>query len=515
MNKRLSRRDTLKLAGVSLAPILFPRQVSALSSWMQGAQKKPNVLIIVLDTLSANHLSLLGYSRPTSSSMERFASRATVYHSHYSAGNFTTSGTASMLTGMYPWTHRAINISGLVKRSLVDENIFHKLGDGYHRIAFTQNMLAEMLLHQFKGDIEDHLPFTFASLDPTTLALSRGLESDPILSFYAYGDFLSIRQNNDGPLSGSPLLGLLELLGPSDETRKSEEYPFGPPTNSWYTYTNRDTFDAILRKVTEASALEKPFFGYFHLWTPHEPYNARKEFIGRFKNDGYSPVSKPEHVLTDMHRPEKNLIRLRQSYDEFIADVDADLGRFLEDLDQNGILDTTYVVITSDHGQLFERGEHGHNTALLFDPVIRIPLMILSPGQTARRDVYTPTSNVDLPPTLVSLAGQQPGSGAEGRLLPGFGGVEDWERSLYSMVAKTNSAFAPITIASVSLIRRTKKLVYYMGYGNYNKMSELYDLADDPNELVNLAADDTVTTARMRDELLTALEESERVNRAL
>ncbi|MBI3174074.1 MAG: sulfatase-like hydrolase/transferase [Chloroflexi bacterium] len=513
MNKGITRRDVLKVMGASVLPALFPRQMDVFSNWLQP-QKKPNILIIVLDTLSANHLSLYGYPRHTSASMERFAGRATVYHSHFSGGNFTTAGTASMLTGTYPWTHRAINISGLVKRSLVDRNIFQWVGGEYHRMAFTQNMLAEMLLHQFKADINDHLPFTFAGRELLTLSLSRGSDLDPVLSFYAYGDFLAIRQNNDGPLSGSPLLGLLELLGSSEETRKSEEYPFGLPTNSWYTYTNRDTFDAILRKIIEASALDKPFLGYFHLWTPHEPYNARKEFVGRFKKDGYSPVSKPEHILTDMHRPEKNLIRLRQAYDEFITDVDADLGHFLEGLEQSGILDTSYVIITSDHGQLFERGEHGHNTALLFDSVIHIPLIILSPGQTTRRDVYAPTSNIDLLPTLVSLAGKEPNLDMEGEVLPGFGGVEDQGRSIYSMVAKTNSAFAPITIASVTLIKGTKKLIHYAGYGNYDKVSELYDLADDPEELKDLAASDTLTAAQMQDELLTALEESNQAIKA-
>ena len=513
MNKSITRRDTLKIMGASVLPALFPRQMDAFSNWLQP-RKKPNILIIVLDTLSANHLSLYGYPRHTSASMERFSNRATVYHSHFSGGNFTTAGTASMLTGMYPWTHRAINISGLVKRSLVDRNIFQQIGSEYHRIAFTQNMLAEMLLNQFETDINDHLPFTFTSRELLTLPLSRGSDLDPVLSFYAYGDFLAIRQNNDGPLSGSPLLGLLELLKPSEETRKSEEYPFGLPTNSWYTYTNRDTFDAILQKIIEASALDKPFFGYFHLWTPHEPYNARKEFVGRFKKDGYSPASKPEHVLTDMHRPEKNLIRLRQAYDEFITDVDADLGRFLESLEQSGILDTSYVIITSDHGQLFERGEHGHNTALLFDSVVHIPLIILSPGQTARRDVFAPTSNIDLLPTLVSLAGKEPNLSVEGKVLPGFGGAVDQERSIYSMVAKTNSAFAPITIASVALIKSTRKLIHYVGYGNYDNGSELYDLADDPEELKDLAASDTLTAAQMRDELLTALEEANQAIKA-
>lgn len=510
ISKRISRRDVLKAAGIGLLPLVFPRQAVQLESILQAATKKPNILVILLDTLSAPHLSLHGYPRHTSPSLERFASRATVYHSHYSAGNFTTSGTASMLMGILPWSHRAINIFGLVKRDRVPENLFRQIGNGYHKIAFTQNMLAEMLLCQFDDDINFHLPFTYSSLETRTSSLSRGIGSDPVLSFYAYGDFLSIRRNNDGPLAGSPLLGLFDLLKQTSKTRDMDDFPFGAPSNGYYTYTNKDTFSNIMQELEQASLLEKPFFGYFHLWTPHEPYNARKEFVGRFKKDGYGPVSKPEHALTDMHRPEKNLLRLRQSYDEYIADVDADLGIFLDDLERKGILDTTYVIITSDHGQLFERGQHGHDTALLFDSVIHIPLLISVPGQSQRKDVFVPTSNVDLLPTLVSLADRELSLGADGKLLPGFGGMEDRDRSVFSMVAKTNSAFAPIRIASVSMLKGSKKLIYYMGYGDFDKVSELYDLEKDPDEMTDLASVDVATASRMRDELLTTLEDANR-----
>lgn len=508
----MSRRDTLKIIGASALPVLFPRQVNAVSNWLQPEQKKNNILIVVLDTLSANHLSLYGYKRPTSSSMERFASRATVYHSHYSGGNFTTTGTASMLTGLYPWSHRALQIRGLMKRSRTAENLFHQVGSEYHKMVFTQNMLAELLLNQFHEDINDHLPFTLSTLSSKDILLPRGFRNDPNLSFYAYGDFLTIRQNNDGPLAGSSILGLLDVWKKAEEEPVLEEYPFGAPTNSYYTYSNTDTFSAIVKEVERASEQDKPFFGYFHLWTPHEPYLPRKEFAGMYKEDSYEPAQKPEHNLNDTHRPQKNLDRLRRTYDEYITDVDNDLGMFLDALESKGILDNTYVIITSDHGQLFERGQHGHVTTLMFDSLLHIPLLISAPGQTQRRDVYAPTSNVDILPTLVALAGQVADTNTEGRLLPGLGGVEDLDRSIYSVVARTNSAFAPITTASIALIKGSKKLVYYMGYGSYDKVSELYDLADDPEELVNLATDDRATAARMRDELLNSLDESNRAN---
>ncbi len=62
----------------------------------------PNIIVLVFDAMSADNLSLYGYRRETSPNFERLAQRSNVYHSHYSAGSFTTSGTASLLTGLYP-----------------------------------------------------------------------------------------------------------------------------------------------------------------------------------------------------------------------------------------------------------------------------------------------------------------------------------------------------------------------------------------------------------------------------
>jgi arylsulfatase A-like enzyme len=76
-------------------------------------QDLPNVIIILFDALCAFNLSAYGYPRQTSPNMERFASRATVYHNHHSAGNYTTPSTASLFTSTYPWTHRALNLNSL------------------------------------------------------------------------------------------------------------------------------------------------------------------------------------------------------------------------------------------------------------------------------------------------------------------------------------------------------------------------------------------------------------------
>ena len=93
------------------------------------------------------------------------------------------------------------------------------------------------------------------------------------------------------------------------------------------------------------------------------------------------------------------------------------------------------------NGELFERGENGHNTFLLYDSVIHIPLLIATPGQSGRRDFHQRTSNIDILPTLLNIAGKEIPDNLPGGLLPGFGAKEDSVRSIFAVEAKTNSAF--------------------------------------------------------------------------
>ncbi len=106
----LTRRETLKLMGALTGSALLARFHPLVNSLPNEDSQSPNIILLVIDTLSARHMSLYGYERQTTPNLERFASRASVYHSHYSGGNFTTPGTATILTGLYPWRHRAINL---------------------------------------------------------------------------------------------------------------------------------------------------------------------------------------------------------------------------------------------------------------------------------------------------------------------------------------------------------------------------------------------------------------------
>ncbi len=504
---KMTRRDLLKWATFSAGTLLSGAQPAG-RPLSNHKNNKPNIFILLFDAMSARHLSLYGYSRRTTPNLERFARRAAVYHSHYSGGNFTTPGTSSILSGMYPWSSRAINLGGLIQRDLAGRNLFSLIGNEYYRVAYSQNLWADLLLRQFNADIDYHFPpSAFKDIDTSAnLFLGKATSPDSIMTFYAFDQFLPFGGIKPYKWSGSTSIGYIDnFLRSARKTlgTKSVEYPFGLPFNGWYDFDIPTVLAGVSDLIEQLSARNEPVFGYFHLWAPHEPMNPRKEFIGIFPE--IKILKKPQHPLSIYTTTSQEYIQLYDRYDSYIAEVDNEFGKLLDKLESAGALENAYFIVTSDHGQLFERGEEYHATPLVYDPIIHIPLLISSPGGMTRQDILTPTSSVDLLPTLLNIVGQPIPRWAEGRLLPGFGGQPDGSRSIFTIEAKDNSAFKPLTEVSISMIKDNLKLIYYKGYQNYNKIFELYDLGNDLEEMHNLYKKDVLTASQLKSELLNAL----------
>ncbi|MFN8384522.1 MAG: sulfatase-like hydrolase/transferase [Anaerolineales bacterium] len=503
--RRLSRRDFLKLSwgilGGGLAANLLPKNTRIRKS--DGAL--PNIVVLVCDAMTARNLSVYGYPRKTTPNLEKIAEHAFVYHNHFSSGNFTVPATSSLLTGLRPWTHRAINLAGIVGKKFVGHNIFRLLGKDYFKLAFTQNYWAGNLLYQFSPDIDSLLPSSeFGSTDGGSIF--HKFKKDPIVAFHALEQMLYYRNS----LLLSFIFGLYYKF--KIDAISSDSYPTGYPVAQFYdnVFTMKDLFDGISNKILELNEVEAPFFSYFHIFPPHDPYSPHKDFAGMFDNDGYEPIEKHDHVLSDStNQPSLNSERKR--YDSFVANIDMEIGRLVETLKEKGVLDHTYFIITGDHGEMFERGTVGHTTPLLYDPVMRIPLIILAPGNEARQDFTNPSSNIDLLPTILNLAGQEIPDSCEGKLLPGLGGVEDPNRSVITMEAKESSALRPFRKATYSIIKSNYKLLYYHGYiHKYQDYYEFYDLQEDPEEMHDKYTKEKYAEiiSEMKAELLNAIDEA-------
>jgi hypothetical protein len=497
----ISRRDFLKVAGVGLASALAPGLLN-LPAVESG--KRPNIIIILFDALSASNLSLYGYPRLTTPNIDDFALRCSVYHNHYSGGNFTTTGVASMLTGMNAWKHRAINFGGLINLDYMHINPYTILGDEYQRLAFSQNIWPDRLIGQFYKDVDRFLsPTSFSMLTPGSVG--RGFENDPMLTSIALSEFLLASQGK-AP-TGSSLLGYIYKSVYLNAVGKqiNDGYPKGVPevqmSNGYIIpYLNEHIFDGLYSEIGSIAEDRSPYFAYFHLYSPHSPYRPHNYYKNFFK-DGYRPVAKPIHFFSE-NTPEDVARTQRTLYDRQIVQIDNEFGKLISRLSEDGVLDNSYLILTSDHGELFERGYVGHGSQLMYEPVIRIPLLIHAPFQTKRQDFYSLSSNIDILPTLLSITGKEVPAEVEGKVLPGLGGSVDKDRPIFSIIANENSAFEPLRKTVISMRKYNYKLIAYLGYEKYDHVYELYDLESDPDELYDLSSINFKKMTSLRDELL-------------
>jgi arylsulfatase A-like enzyme len=499
---KFSRRDFLKFAGVLAADALA---LSSVSAFKIDNADGPNIIILLCDALSAKHMSMYGYRRETTPNLARFAERCTVYNKHYSASNFTSSGTASMLTGMYPWKHRVLNQGGLVSPKFIPCNPYTLLGKSYYRMAFMQNFWPDRLVAQYYQDVDHFLPQTAYSMRGNTLVKSW-VGKDRFLASIAFDEFLFSAQSD---LPASSLLGYLyksRVAYSIEKQNKSPEYPRGlPEVEGYEVYSNEKIYAGVLEEIKGMhQQARKPYFGYFHLFSPHSPYRPGSRFLRLYVNDGFQPLEKPINPHFAMLFAESNddLFRRRLLYDQQVAQVDAEIGKLIDKLDAQGILDESYFIVTSDHGEMFERGYAGHGGMMMYEPVLQIPLLIHEPKQSERKDVHTLTSNIDILPTLLSIAGKEVPASVEGKVLPGFGDVENPDRSVFSMCAEENSAFLPITKSVFSMHKGNYKLISYLGYDDAKEIYEMYDLENDPDEMRDISTEKPNVFSQLKTEFL-------------
>jgi len=496
--KTISRREFLKIASVGGGALISAANLANVHS-LRAQSDLPNIIIIVFDAMSASNLSLYGYPRETSPNMEMFAQRATVYHSHYAGGSFTTPGTASLMTGTYPWTHRAINLFGLIERDLVMNNFFNVVGEQYERLAFSQNALPNYFMEQFPDDLDVILnpaSFSFANyLYGSRLGQDRGMG-------YRVQDFLALEEPT--LLSRSLLFGSFVnyMLEQKKAKISKDTYPLGAPQvkNGAFLFTLSDLMNGMAETIINAA---KPFMHYFHIMAPHEPYRPDAHFFGRYDDDEFAFVK--ERAAFDTGHKQKKLDEDRRSYDSFVANIDHELGQFLDVLEKNKVFEDSYVIITSDHGEMFERGVEGHLTRHLYEPGIQIPLLISKPGQRTREDVFSPTNNVDILPTLSYITHGSVPDWSEGKVLPMLGGLGDMQRSVFTVEAKSNSAFRPLKKGTFAMRKGDYKLIYYTGY-EFDDFFELYDIQNDPEEVTNLYPSNPSMLKSLKDELLETID---------
>ena len=350
----------------------------------------PNVLLIVLDTLRADHLSSYGYPRPTSPNLDRFAQQGVLFEKAIANSSWTTPSHASFMTGKYPSTHRAD-----FDRPLDDTwpTLSEELSrNGYVTAGFVANTLWASRRSGFaRGFI--HYEDYFGSV------------SD-MVSRSGYGRKI-VRQV-------LPRFGYSDLLG-----RKSAA----------------DINDRFLHWLGDNH--DRPFFCFLNYMDVHDPYLAPTPYQTKFSNkiDHGTLVDslRNETSVSKTHSPEERKM-LEDSYDSCIAYLDSELGNLFRALDKAGLSDNTLIIVIADHGESF--GEHKlytHGHSLYFEQ-IHVPLIIRYPGvgQAGLR-VADFVSLHDIPATIMDLL-KLNGPTFSGNSMAGFLMPEQGERKSSSPV---------------------------------------------------------------------------------
>ena len=507
MKIKITRRDFLKLAGTLPFGFAASETLQKFDVPKQSPGDGQNFLVIVFDAFSAQHISTYGYRRETTPYLAKLSEKAIVYHSHYASGNFTVPGTGSLLTGTLPWTHRALQNKGTLTEPFTTRNIFSALKSHYG-IAYTHNPWAHILLEQCESAMDELVPRLSLFLKSYDEIIHKAFKKDDDIASLSW--LRNTNVNEEGFSYSLFLSHLYEALRERNFASLRKEYPRGIPAIGKVEnhFLLNQAIDWINDRLTQ---IPQPFLGYFHFLPPHGPYYTSIEFIDKFARDNYQSLTKPWDLFSD-GKTDEELLRFRTEYDEFILYTDNQFNIFFERLRDSGLLENTWVIFTSDHGELFERGILGHGTEAMYEPILRVPLMIFEPGRTKGENIYAPTSAVDILPTLAHLSGNEIPDWVEGMILPPFADQSpDTNRSVYAVRALRTGVTDPITRTSITLVKNGYKLHYYRGYTDLNLPAEvirLYDIKSDPEELVNMADTHKDIASELLDEIKRKLDEA-------
>jgi arylsulfatase A-like enzyme len=467
-------------AGPFLPAATAPAQEVRTSALLPAAgASRPNIVILSMDALSAPHMSLYGYARPTTPRLEQFARGAMTFDRAYANGNYTSPGIASILTGTLPWTHRALQLPVWpLERTRITSLPAVLERAGYRTGYVATNAIAGASKEGFGRY------FQFARSDRTGHVALCSDELSRHLRYVCAASELSPLQELDGWAA--------YFQRPEDNLEHDPRLAIQPALD-WLGRLGR----------------RRPIFLWVHLFPPHSPYAAPAPWVGRFDpspRDRTAASTQPSWGWLLSRLPAVQVRTLAARYDESVAYADFYAGAFLQRA-LRLLGPNTVIVVTADHGESFTHGYGAHTGPGLYDPIIHIPLILKLPHETAGKRCAAPVQQADIAPTLAALAGVSapadwPGESLLAACADTASGAAADDRPIFSMNFEQNPRFAALKTGSVAVIRGRWKLIHYMGALHYPYMpplhDELYDLMADPGERHNLAAMRPVLVRELR-----------------
>ncbi|MFZ0961747.1 MAG: sulfatase, partial [Terriglobia bacterium] len=354
----------ISLGGVGvyvIEPSMHRASVTTLSA---GPTGKPNIILITLDAVRADHLSLYGYPRQTTPSIDKWARKGVVFENAIAPTSWTLPSHASMFTGLLPHQHGADKDEPLDPRWWTISEVLSSRG--YETAGFTSN---------FGWCLRGW-------------GLGNGFE------LYD-DDATSVRDNLVNLFLGRVLLQRLygDYVDPQEMQRRDAGQ------------INRD----VLHWFHHRSP--RPFYLFINYYDAHGPY-----IVPDFAASPFGPVS-PWHLVSiqegqafeesPVHLSAEDREAFINGYDNCLAFLDSSVGELLNSLSRLPGWENTIVIITSDHGEGF--GEHGKyfHAHSLYRELLHVPLIILGPGIPAGRRISHVVRTQELFETVLQLSGME------------------------------------------------------------------------------------------------------------
>ncbi len=442
----------------------------------------PNVLFIVWDTTRADRMSLYGNPRPTTPRLVEYAKDAVVYEQARATDMWTMPSHAAMFTGL-PTSSHGVNTDWRWLDSHYLTLPEHFAAAGWDTYGFTANQFASQNCNLFQGmsayDTVWQGEFAKASRNATrekriardrSTEISPGWKPDPSVPNMMWSRGMA---KDAAPVAHEALIQWVT-------GRKDPEKPWFAFINMMEAHWPRVPSMAAREQVLDPAVLEKGFETDATLFTALS-YNLRR------------------HDYTD-----EEVAAQVGVYDAALVDLDSATGALLDDLKARGVLDDTIVVITADHGEYL--GDHhmfDHRYGL-YDSMTHVPLVVRYPGKAAARRVPGPVTTAGIWTEVVRLAGLEiPADGWRRATLAENGAVVS-EYPLYDNRALDRFVkhygdldLTPWKRTLDAVVDGSWKLISYHDHLD----AELYDLASDPGETHNLAAEQPARVSELQGQI--------------
>jgi len=390
-----------------------------------SGESGPLTLLITLDTTRADHLGCYGYERPTSPNLDRLAADSMVYERAIAPGTWTLTSHASLFTGKFVSSHGA--------RMDPQRGLPLSLGVCGPSKILQQLRASTISPHEqtLASILHDAGFVTGAIVGGPWMKTEFGLQ----LGFDHYDD-----QNIE------PSIGRLA----EDVTSKALQWLSRPEVRHRFLFLN-----------------------YFD---PHYPLVPPEEFMAKFLPEGEVAPNGADGKLSDR--------QMRDLYDAEILYTDAQLGRLLDGLQQLGLYEDAWIVVTADHGDSHgehEVYEHGRTP---YQEVVHIPLIVKTPGAATTGRSAKWIQLTDVLPMLLDGLQISPPAGIQGRSPPDIG---------HPIVIESHTIDLPGTMFGhqpghwLCLIEPDGTKAIWNSEGHHM----LFDLNSDPHEEHNLIDEHT------------------------